>query len=179
MELQDYTDKSIVIYGSTKPYRDELKALGGRFNPNLDGGAGWIFRKVDEEKVKRFIDEKTNSVSSNRQKPDLSNNEKNESPKSPLFYKKPIPASQLESSAVGLKFPNNFIAGDGLQYQIIVYTCPRPSLGQKVSIKVGDETIDYTVTRIKSYNPTDDIEITPVVNDTSEPAISRAVIMNG
>lgn len=51
-----YSEKSFAIFGDTKPIKDELKALGGKFNPNLtdpDNGervAGWIFsvKKYDQ-----------------------------------------------------------------------------------------------------------------------------------
>ena len=41
--FEDYSDNSFVIYGETKPYKEEIKALGGKWNSNLKIGPGWIF----------------------------------------------------------------------------------------------------------------------------------------
>lgn len=41
----DYNELSFVIRGDTELYRKQLKKLGGRWNPNLKGGSGWIFSK--------------------------------------------------------------------------------------------------------------------------------------
>lgn len=46
-----YNDFSFVIRGDTKQYRVELKKFGGRWNPNLVGGAGWIFSVRRHEDV--------------------------------------------------------------------------------------------------------------------------------
>lgn len=46
-EIIDYTEKSIAVFGDTKSIKDDLKALGGRFNSRLNYNgekvAGWIF----------------------------------------------------------------------------------------------------------------------------------------
>ncbi|MCE7039182.1 hypothetical protein [Dyadobacter sp. CY312] len=53
--ISDYSEKAIVVRGETKQIKEELKALGGRFNFRLTGGAGWIFSKRDEQKVKALL----------------------------------------------------------------------------------------------------------------------------
>ena len=55
MEIVDYSDKSIAVYGETKPWHKNLKSLGGRFNPNLKDGPGWIFSKKHDDKVSSFV----------------------------------------------------------------------------------------------------------------------------
>ena len=59
IQMKEYSDKSIIIYGDTKPYKDLLKELKGRYNSNLkvDGEkvSGWIFSKKHKEKLERFI----------------------------------------------------------------------------------------------------------------------------
>lgn len=49
VEIVDYSEKAIAVFGDTKPMKDKLKALGGRFNPFLMNSgekmAGWIFPK--------------------------------------------------------------------------------------------------------------------------------------
>jgi len=50
-----YSDKSIAVIGNTLEYKDILKDLGGKYNPNLtiNGSktAGWIFSKKKYEQV--------------------------------------------------------------------------------------------------------------------------------
>jgi hypothetical protein len=55
----DYSEKAIAVFGDTKPLKDELKAIGGRFNPNLTHDdskkAGWIFSKSKENKIRNLL----------------------------------------------------------------------------------------------------------------------------
>jgi DNA topoisomerase-1 len=55
VKIIDYSEKSIVVIGDTEPFKDMLKKLGGRFNPNLTVGGektpGWIFGKSKLQKV--------------------------------------------------------------------------------------------------------------------------------
>lgn len=55
MKLSDYTDKSIAVQGDTRKYKEDLKKLGGKYNPQLKGGPGWIFPKTSEKDIKEFI----------------------------------------------------------------------------------------------------------------------------
>jgi len=50
VKILPYSDKAFAVVGDTKPIKDTLKQLGGRFNPYLKTGAGWIFnlKKLDE-----------------------------------------------------------------------------------------------------------------------------------
>lgn len=47
-----YSDKSFVVRGDTKDHKDKLAELGGKWNKNLQGGAGWIFSK---NKMQNFM----------------------------------------------------------------------------------------------------------------------------
>ena len=51
----DYSEKAFAIIGDTKPIKDQLKSLGGRFNFRLKCGAGWIFSKTKETEVKEAL----------------------------------------------------------------------------------------------------------------------------
>lgn len=55
MEARYYSDKSIAIYGDTKPWAENLKELGGRFNPKLRDGPGWIFQRAREHEIMDFL----------------------------------------------------------------------------------------------------------------------------
>lgn len=59
LEIVDYSEKAIAVFGDTKAIKDQLKDLGGRFNPalNYDGEkrAGWIFSKKQADKVRELL----------------------------------------------------------------------------------------------------------------------------
>lgn len=56
MQIIDYSAKAIAVIGDTKPYKEELKAAGGSFNPRLTCGAGWVFSKSRLEQVKALLE---------------------------------------------------------------------------------------------------------------------------
>lgn len=45
VQIIDYSEKAIAVIGDTKPIKDQLKEIGGKFNFRLSCGAGWIFSK--------------------------------------------------------------------------------------------------------------------------------------
>jgi hypothetical protein len=53
--IADYTDKSIVVQGDTRKYKEDLKKLGGKYNGILKNGPGWIFPKSNVEELRSFI----------------------------------------------------------------------------------------------------------------------------
>lgn len=59
LEIVDYSEKAIAVFGETKAIKDQLKELGGKFNPALryNGGkrAGWIFSKKQSDKVRALL----------------------------------------------------------------------------------------------------------------------------
>lgn len=50
-----YSDKAIAVVGETKQLKDEFKKLGGKFNPRLSCGAGWIFSKKAADNVSALL----------------------------------------------------------------------------------------------------------------------------
>lgn len=57
IEIVDYSDRSIAVIGDTKPIKEQLKALGGRFNFKLSCGAGWVFPKSKKEIIVETLQE--------------------------------------------------------------------------------------------------------------------------
>lgn len=57
--LVDYSEKAIALFGDTKPIKDTLFDLGGRFNGRLTHNgekcAGWIFPKAKEAQVRELV----------------------------------------------------------------------------------------------------------------------------
>lgn len=54
--LTDYTERSFVVHGDTIPHANKLKELGGKFNPKLKIGPGWIFSIARKGSVQNYID---------------------------------------------------------------------------------------------------------------------------
>jgi len=55
IQIIDYSEKAIAVIGETKPIKDKLKELGGKFNFRLSCGAGWIFPKTKLEEVQNLF----------------------------------------------------------------------------------------------------------------------------
>ena len=56
MEIQDYTDKSFVLFGDdTKKYKDYIKEMGGKWNANLKIGPGWVFSNNQKDSVREWL----------------------------------------------------------------------------------------------------------------------------
>ena len=51
IKVEDYSSKSIVVYGETKIYKEQLKELGGKYNGNLSVGPGWVFSNKKKEEI--------------------------------------------------------------------------------------------------------------------------------
>lgn len=53
--LVEYSAKAVAVFGDTKSIKDELRAMGGRFNSHLTFNgkrlAGWIFSKSQEQQL--------------------------------------------------------------------------------------------------------------------------------
>lgn len=240
MQAEYYSDKSIAVFGETKPWAANLRALGGKFNANLKGRPGWIFQRNKEAELMQFIAQAQQGlvqpaapVPTQTQYPiatpqlapfgqtqaamtpqaamaRLTIAQPTLTPQVPLPQAtvpfpqvalppiqplatvpvptpkplSPKPTGVLPTQPLTLGFPNMFTAADGLTYQIIIYTAPVPTVGQRVTLTVGENTLNYTVSAVqKQTAPFDDILITQVLPEDAEPGteapVSRAIIMNG
>lgn len=57
LKIEEYSEKSFVIRGDdTKKFKDTLKELGGKWNPSLKDGAGWIFSNTRKEQLEKFLE---------------------------------------------------------------------------------------------------------------------------
>ena len=57
IKVEKYSEKSFVVRGNTKEIKEQLKELNGKFNPNLQGGAGWIYPMKSLTKIKTALSE--------------------------------------------------------------------------------------------------------------------------
>lgn len=55
VQIVDYSEKAVAVIGDTKPIKEKLQQLGGKFNARLTCGAGWIFSKKRLEDLKTAL----------------------------------------------------------------------------------------------------------------------------
>lgn len=231
MQAEYYTDRSIAVTGNTKPWKENLKALGGSFNMNLRGRPGWIFPRTQEASVMQFIananagmiqpiQPQQQQVATPQMVP-MGQIQPAMTPQAALArltiqpgqpaspgqtmqlgqpIQPPMPTVQIPAQftrplepqpvvVVGtqpmpMRFPNMFVAADGLTYQIVMYTVPLPNRGQRITLDVGEHLLEYVVSAAqKEMGPFDEIFITQVRTADMDPAeqlaTSRAVLING
>lgn len=69
--LEEYSDKSFVVKGDTRPLKDALKGLGGKWNSRLtDKESGekfgaWLFFSSKKDEVEKWINDGCNETVSN------------------------------------------------------------------------------------------------------------------
>lgn len=153
MEIVEYSDKSFAVYGDTKPYKDELKELGGRYNANLRDGPGWIFSNTKLSAVEEFFD--AVKEPSPKSSPKVNTNApKTYSKPAPKTYTRPVVKPRATVPKItpmnNISMNDNsktFIGQDKVEYQIIVTVCPLPHIGQIITVDSLDKTLagDYEI----------------------------------
>jgi hypothetical protein len=179
--ILNYSAHSFVVSGDTKPHKDQLKALGGKYNPNLrDGMIGYIFSNSKLQDVQNFINN-TNTNNTNTNNTNNSNNSTTNNNNNNNSRLKIQPKIKLPTTVNVTDYPNRFIAGDGLSYQIIIQTCPLPSLNQRVFVKMNDINYEYYVSKMNTTNEgevVNHIDLT-YSDQSTESQVFQAVIING
>ncbi len=70
LSLVEYSAKSVAVIGDTKPNKDALKELGGKWNSRLKCGPGWIYPKTKvDEIIKRMMRSGSSSPKTVKPKP--------------------------------------------------------------------------------------------------------------
>lgn len=156
LNIIDYSDKSIVVFGSnTKTFKEQLKALGGRFNPNLkvrdgfEGGVGWIFSNKNRDTVLQFIEQANEGKwASNR-----------------------IPIEGEETSS---NLPQVILPDTNSTYQTVKWRVFKPVVGMVSVIKTSGTTLEGKVVKIDTHK-----DFVDTVYVSIEDKISKLVICNG
>ena len=63
ISIENYSERSIVVRGDTRKYKEDLKKLGGKYNGRLKDGPGWIFPKKIQGDITNFINSGVRLVS--------------------------------------------------------------------------------------------------------------------
>ena len=71
--IEKYTDKSFIVIGGTRPYKDKIKELGGTWNAKLrDGKKAWVFPETKRKDVQEWIDKEFDDLTFEEEfEPDL------------------------------------------------------------------------------------------------------------
>ena len=71
MNITKYSDKSFVLRGNTKLFKDDIRGFGGKWNRNLKkGGPGWIFPNKKLDTIKEFVSSKNENKNSENEESD-------------------------------------------------------------------------------------------------------------
>jgi len=62
VRMDPYSEKSFVVRGDTKPIKEQLTKLHGKWNTNLKGGEGWIFSNKRLDQVQSFLGSKSDRI---------------------------------------------------------------------------------------------------------------------
>jgi hypothetical protein len=62
--IEPYGEHLLLVKGNAYPIKDELKNLGGKWNPDLKA---WSFSKSKKDELEEFIEDKGGDVSSSKQ----------------------------------------------------------------------------------------------------------------
>jgi hypothetical protein len=69
VHVVEYTKWSVAVLGETKPLKNQLSALNGKYNPSLRGGAGWVFPKRCQSEVLSSLSEISSEKEGGGEKP--------------------------------------------------------------------------------------------------------------
>ena len=53
--IEIYSEKSFVVRGETRECKEDLRALGGKWNSNLREGGAWIYSNAKKNAVEAYI----------------------------------------------------------------------------------------------------------------------------
>ena len=73
--IADYTEKSFVLTGNTKEYSRFLADSGGKWNPNLKDGAGWIFSMKKKDEIQNWLNSELKDECKNKSEKSHSKNQ--------------------------------------------------------------------------------------------------------
>lgn len=150
LSVHDYSEKSFVVTGNTKPHKEELKKLGGKFNKNLKGYSNsWIFSKKNMEQVVTFVRNINNGE--DPKLPNIDNNDGLDLP--------------------SVEAPNNTVLKN---YQLVKFRIFRPREGMKVELKTNGKSLVGTVIKTESNN-----DVVDTVYIKFDEKTSLAVICRG
>lgn len=136
LSIEQYSDKSFVVRGDSRAYKDILMNNYGKFNPNLGGSPGYIFSLKHLEGITDIV----NDINSGKINP--SNQVK-------------VYAKKNETVAMISTVPTVPTASTApSKNQTLIYNVHKPTAGETVIVDYGNEKVGMTVEYV---NNTSDI----------------------
>lgn len=129
-----YSDKSVVLRSSKQwglDHKEQLRALGGKFNFSLQGGAGWIFPVSRQEDVRVFL--QTGEVQQRAIRPTRRE------------YAPRVQTAPIAPLAT-VPPPQTLTQATAVPTQTITYTVPKPAVEMKASVRANGGETEYKVT---------------------------------
>ena len=146
MELSAY-GKGYAVFGNTKDYKEQLKALGGRYNSNLGGRPGWIFGSKVLNQLQEFVDQVNSGTEISIPAPNIPTTTTRVSQTVP---KTQVPMTRTKPITIPttVTYPNVFTAADGKQYQLVMHTVNYPVEGENVTVNFTQGMMPCTITSV-------------------------------
>ena len=152
LKVSTYSDKSFVVSGDTRTYKEQLKSLGGKFNRNLRGFPNsWIFSNKQMEPVMAFVTSVNTGDFQPESLPTVSNNSRNQE----------IPSVQPPSNTAERN------------YQMVKFRIFRPKEGMTVQLKYDRKTVKGTVIKTETNHDVVDAAYVKFDDVTSLAVICR------
>jgi hypothetical protein len=133
----DYSDKSFIVFGEgTRAHKDNLKALGGRYNgrlgerPGFQGGPAWIFPIQMKDKVYTYINQTNAQVM-------------------PTVMQTGIPGQGGQTGLPTVIMP---LVRKEQTFQTVTWKVFRPKEGMKVTVKGNGQQFIGEVVQITENN---------------------------
>lgn len=142
MEISAY-GKGYAVFGNTQPFKEDLKALGGRYNRNLGGKPGWVFGTNKLQELTEFVTAANSGESITESITTLSPSIPRPSTTSATTVTSgnqsvPRTVHQIRTKPVTIpttvNYPNIFMGADNKQYQILMYTVNYPVVGDNIVV---------------------------------------------
>ena len=143
--LEPYNDKSFVIRGNTREYKDLLSQSHGRWNPNLIGGGGYIFSNKQLPQVQQLV----NQINAGQ---------------IPAAYVTKQSKPYISSPSISVPGGQNFTLPVVSKMKTFTYTVHSANIDDLVTIEVDGAKLE---TRVSYVNPSGDIiQITLIADPT-------------
>ena len=146
VEIKEYSEKAIAVFGDTKPFSNELKDIGGKFNPSLtytenDKRPGWIYSKKMADKVRELIEKINAGVVKPTDKSTSSSSYDNTKPTIDIKIFMAL-VSRVERLEQELKLLHNSLASSGGSlHKLVINQSKNEVVEEEVEeINSGDDT---------------------------------------
>lgn len=158
LAMQPYMDKSFVVVGDSRPFRESLKQLGGRWKKFLKGADGqtfraWVFGLSHQDEVKDFVERvnrgevEPEKFERYQRRPKYQNGQGQQGFRQPIYSNPaqayapahgPVHASTHAYAGMPPSLQGQYINPRG---QMTTYHWPKPNVGMTCNVRA--DNVDY------------------------------------